>query len=233
MPNPLTPGDLFFEAYCTANGYLKQRDVNWRGLYGVETPKDPDYLVERGGDQAIVEVKHFETTRTTQRLLDAPGQAVWSGGRDLYGPLQSSIRKAGEQLAPFAIVGIPLVIVATNPLSADVDFDPDDVVSALLGQVKLRIDIEQPHGTQPVFSGKDGAVLHRTAEGDVVNRLPHVSAVVALYGLEGFERVDVYDLAGAPSFSGTRVPDTMFDGEGARRYGFETADSFVLLSDRW
>jgi hypothetical protein len=233
VPNPLTEGDRFFETYCTANGYIVQRDVDWRQRYAIDTDKDPDYLIERGGDEAIVEVKHFETRRTTQRLLDAPGQAVWSGGRDLYGPLQSSIRKAGGQLAPFATVGIPLVIVVTNPLGADVDFDPDDVVAALLGQVKLRIDIEQPHGTQPIFSGKDGAVLHRTAEGDVVNRLPHVSAVVALYGLAGFERVDVYDLAGALSFSGTHLPETMFDGEGARRYGFEAADSFVLLTDRW
>lgn len=152
-----------------------------------------------------------------QRLLDAPGQAVWSGGRDLYGPLQSSIRKAAGQLAPFAAVGIPLVIVVTNPLGADVDFDPDDVVSALFGQVKLSIDIEEPHRTQPTFSGEDGAVLHRTAEGGVVNRLPHVSAVVALYGVAGFERVDVYDLAGARYFSGTRLPAMMFDGKGARR----------------
>jgi hypothetical protein len=233
MANPPTAGDLFFENYCGANGYIAQRDVDWRELFGIDTDKDPDYLIERGGDQAIVEVKHFETTRTTQRLLETPGQAVWSGGRDLYGPLQSAIRKAGGQLAPFAAVGVPLVIVATNPLRADVDFDPDDVVSALLGQVKLSIDIEEPHRTQPTFSGEDGAVLHRTAEGDVVNRLPHVSAVVALYGMEGFERVDVYDLAGAPSFSGTRLPLTMFDGEGSRRYGFEAPDRFVLLSHRW
>jgi len=149
MPNPPTAGDLFFEGYCTANGYITQRDVDWRELYGVDTEKDPDYLIERGGDQAIVEVKHFETTRTTQRLLDAPGQAVWSGGRELYGTLQSSIRKAGEQLAPSAAVGIPLVIVVTNPLGADVDFEPDDVVSACSGRSSFGSPSRSPTGRSP------------------------------------------------------------------------------------
>jgi hypothetical protein len=46
-----------------------------------------------------------------------------------------------------------------------------------------------------------------------INRVPHLSAVVALYWLPDFARVDVYDVSGAPGFTGTPLPRTMFDGD--------------------
>ncbi len=83
------------------------------------------------------------------------------------------------------------MVVVTNPLNADVSFDSDDLVSALLGEVQWRFNRAAPRDVTPIFSGKDAAVLHREPDGEAVNRLPHVSAVVALYGLEQFPRADV------------------------------------------
>jgi hypothetical protein len=102
MADPKTPGDLFFENYCLLNGYDFEHDVPWRERFGVNTEKDPDYLVDRVGDRAIVEVKHFTTTRLTERLLNSPRLTAWFGSRDLYGNLENAIRDAGAQLAPFA-----------------------------------------------------------------------------------------------------------------------------------
>jgi hypothetical protein len=62
------------------------------------------------------------------------GQSAWARNR---------VRAAAEeQLAPFAPLGVALVIAVTNPMRSDVSFDPSDVVSALLGQEMLLIDPE-------------------------------------------------------------------------------------------
>jgi hypothetical protein len=83
------------------------------------------------------------------------------------------------------------------------------VVSALLEGVKWTFTVRDT-GEWPfadaIFSGQDAAVLHPAPDDAVVNRLPHVSAVVARYGMEEFPLVDVYDLSGAPKFAGTPRP---------------------------
>lgn len=145
--------------------------------------------------------------------------------------MQASIRRAGEeQLAAFASTGVPLAVVVTNPLHSDVSFDPDDVVSALLGQVNWAIDSDPSAPVTSTFSGEHGAVLARASDGKPINRLPHVSAVIALYGLELFKRVDVYDLSGAPQFSGEPLPRTMFDGDDDRWFAFTGDDRCGRLS---
>jgi hypothetical protein len=212
MANPKTPGDHFFEKYCDLNGYLHWYDPVNDPRVDIDGSKEPDYLVDRGGYRALVEVKHFTTTREMQRLMASPTHTASFGGRELYGTLQAAIRAGGEQLAPFAALGVPLVVAVTNPLGADVSFDPDDVVSALFGEVKWSFVRGVGHA-HSVFTGKDAAVLHRGANGATVNRLPDLSAVVALHGPAPFPRADVYDLSGTIGFTGTRLPRTMFDAE--------------------
>jgi hypothetical protein len=229
MANPKTPGDLFFEKYCELNGYLSWYEPG-SDLLGRDIPTEPDYLIERGGDRAVVEVKHFTTRRETERLIASPTHTAMFGGRELYGTLQAAIRAAGEQLAPLATLSTPLVVVVANPLNADVSFYRDDVVSALFGEVKLRVTLHAPVDPTPTFSGQDAAVLHRQPDGHVVNRLPHVSAVVAVAGVEPFWHADVYDLSGAPEFAGAPLPRTMFDAEGDTWLGFLAPGQFGRLS---
>jgi len=229
VADPKTPGDEFFEAYCSLNGYLAERDVDWRTRFGVETAKNPDYLVDRVGDRAIIEVKHFETTRVTDRLRAEPGRAVWWTEAESFGTLQSAVRYAAEQqLAPFASVSIPLVAALTNPLHADVSFDADDVVSALLGRVRLLVDPAPGGEMQSVFTG-GGAVLISESNGTWLNRVPHLSAVITLYGHQDFPRIDVYDLSGCPGFTGTPVPHSMFDAGGDVWFGFVGQNRFGRL----
>lgn len=145
--------------------------------------------------------------------MASPTQSAWFGGRELYGTLQASIRAGGEQLAPLAGLNVPLVVVVTNPLHSDVSFFGDDVVSALFGEVRVRVTLDDP-GDHALFAGGEhGAVLHRDMSGEVVNRLPHLSAVIALDGVERFPRVDVYDLSGIAHFAGTPLPRSMFNAD--------------------
>jgi hypothetical protein len=211
MANPKTPGDLFFETYCDLNGYL------WTYEPALESPTAPDYLIDRVGDRAVVEVKHFTSTRQLEQLMAAPGKAMFL--ESTVGKLQSAIREGGDQLSPCASLALPLVVVLSRPQVTDVDFDPDDVVSALLGKTQLIVQLERPGLDQPVYSGENAAVLHRDSTGGTVNRLPRLSAVVAMDGMPQFPRADVYDLSGVHGFAGTPLSRTMFDAEGDRWLG--------------
>jgi hypothetical protein len=66
-------------------------------------------------------------------------------------------------------------------------------------------------------------------DGRWLNRVPHLSAVITLYGPHDFPHVDVYDLSGSPGFTGTPVPRSMFDGDNDVWFGFVGETRFVRL----
>jgi hypothetical protein len=163
MANPKTPGDLFFEKYCDLNGYF------WTYEPALGSPGPLDYLIDRAGDRAVVEVKHFTTTRQRQKLMAAPGQAMYM--ESTVGKLQSAIRLGGDQLSPCSGLNLPLVVLLTTPVPTDVDLDPDDVVAALLGKTTHVFDLERAGLEQTVYGCEDAAVLHRDSAGGTFNRL--------------------------------------------------------------
>jgi hypothetical protein len=223
MANPKTPGDLFFETYCNLNGYFCTHEP------ALGSPTAPDYQIDRAGDQAVVEVKYFTRTRQIEKLMASPGQAMFM--ESTVGKLQSAIRAGGDQLSPCSGLNLPLVVVLTTPVMTDVDLDREDVVSALLGPTRLILDLERPGVEESVYSGEGAAVLHRDSAGVTFNRLPHLSAVVALYGMAQFPCADVYDLSGAHGFTGTPLPRTMLDADGDTWLGFLEPDCFGRLPD--
>ncbi|HWI00281.1 MAG TPA: hypothetical protein VNT27_08110, partial [Propionibacteriaceae bacterium] len=75
--NPKTPGDCFFESYCNLNSYLPWYDPVNDPQVTFDGPEERDYLIERGWDRALVEVKHFRTTRQLEKLRAAPGKAMF------------------------------------------------------------------------------------------------------------------------------------------------------------
>jgi hypothetical protein len=105
MANPKTPGDLFFEKYCDLNGYF------WTYQPALGSPGPLDYLIDRAGDRAVVEVKHFTTTRQRQKLMAAPGQAMYiSSGRDSSRPCTAA--------------RTPRSCTATAPVARSIGFAP-------------------------------------------------------------------------------------------------------------
>jgi hypothetical protein len=227
MANPKTPGDLFFENYCDLNGYLYWYDPVNDPQVAIEGKKEPDYLVARGGDRALMEVKHFTTTRQLEKLIAVPGKAMYM--KSTAGKLRSAVCEGAEQLAPYTGLCVPLVVVLTNPRVTDVDLDPDDVITALLGKTAEVFDLERPGRHHSTYSGEGAAVLDRDERGATLNRLPHLSAVVAMYGMPLFPRADVYDLSGVQGFTGTPLRRAMFDAEGDTWSGFVETHRFARL----
>jgi hypothetical protein len=112
-------------------------------------------------------------------------------------------------------------------VETDVDLDSDDMVAALLGKTEYDLDLDAM-----IYSGKGAAVLHRDETGQTINRLPHLSAVIALYGMLDFPRADVYDLAGTVGFTGTPLPGNLFDAEDDVRLGWLGPERFGRLRPR-
>jgi hypothetical protein len=129
--------------------YLQSRNLDFQFEPDLGTHFQPDYKVSVGGAVTIVEVKEFKTTWLSDRLssigsvqASRPTAAV-----------RKRVRRAARQLVELADEALPLVIVISNPLQADVDLDPERVWASLYF---------------------DGGPL----EG---NRADHVSAVVILH----------------------------------------------------
>jgi hypothetical protein len=85
--------------------------------------------------------------------------------------------------------------------------------------VRLLVDAAPGGDMQSVFTG-GGAVLISDSNGRWLNRVPHLAAVITLYGHQHLPRVDVYDLSGSSGFAGTPVPRSMFDASGDVWFGF-------------
>ena len=108
MAQPWTVSETRFAEYLIVHGYEPERDVGWRLKFGVDTPKDPDFLVSRAAEiLAICEVKEFTDTPLDRRLARA--RYATSSSAELYGSASDAIRDAArEQLRPFAGIGLPL-----------------------------------------------------------------------------------------------------------------------------
>ena len=83
-----------------------------------------------------------------------------------------------------------------------------------------------PGDVTMISSGENAAILHCDQTGASLNRLPHVSALVAMTGIPPFIHAHVYDLSGVHGFAGTQLPRRMFDAEDDAWFGFLEPDHF-------
>jgi hypothetical protein len=232
--NPKTAADERFEAYLWEHGIPFEYEPDWAEEFGIEVEDNPDYLVDPDGTRVICEVKQFESTRITERLLRSPGQASWVSAKEEFGPIRSKVTQtAQEQLRPFRGLAVPLVIVLANPLNADVDLDFYTVAHALLGNPKLRISHKpgMPPDSLPAPVAEDYGALISIQEDGTVNHHPFVSAVVTVHqwpptGVateDSYRWVHVYDVSSNPTrpgFSGTPLPRHIFNGPRDHWWGF-------------
>jgi len=91
-----------------------EHDVDWRARFGVDTEKNPDYLVGRQGkDLAICETKE-RTSTAVDRHLAAHRFGSFSS-ETVLNPAARTVDRAAQQLASLKGVGLPLVAVIANP----------------------------------------------------------------------------------------------------------------------
>jgi hypothetical protein len=207
MSNVRSEADRDFEAYLTQYGYDFEHEP---GFPEVNATRLPDYRVSRRDTVAVCEVKQFKTRRISERL--ARQRNAMLSDREVFGAVRNQVDAAAKQLKPFTALGVPLVVVLSNPLRADVQLDFWHLAHALHGNPQAVIPIGpdgDPAGPAREQAGRDGAITtkHR-----------YVSAVVALHRRPDQELViDTYDIAQGRA---TALPGDFFDGPLDARYGF-------------
>ena len=178
-----TAGEEVAAAYFADHGLTFLFEPQWSEVFGVDVLDNPDFLLDPDGARAVVEVKQFETTRLRDRLGAGRGMMTLSNV-EVYGPIRRQITQpAREQLLPFAALGVPLVVVLTNPLRADVNLDEFHVTHAILGNPKYAIGVgpDGPSGEGRSIAEDHGAFVSVQRDGSTINHHPHVSAVVVIH----------------------------------------------------
>jgi hypothetical protein len=185
MTQPWTNSETRFAEYLIVHGYQPERDVDWGARFGVDTPKDPDFLVSRAGeDLAICEVKEFTDTPLDRRLADA--RYATSSSAELYASVSDAVRDAArEQLRPFADIGLPLVVVLANPHGKMVALTPETMPMSLFGITEtILIDVgpgaPPPTNARLILGGR-GALVDDRPEFRAEYPHPYLSAVVVLH----------------------------------------------------
>lgn len=185
MAQPLTDSETRFDEYLIVHGYQREHDVDWRSKFGVHTPKNPDFLVSRGGEHlAICEVKEFTDTHLGRRL--APGRSSSGPGAELYSPAGRAVRDAArERLRPFADVGLPLAVVLANPYGKMVALAPETMPMSLFGITEtVLIDVgpsAPPPANARLILGGRGALVDDRPAFRALHPHPYLSAIVVLH----------------------------------------------------
>jgi hypothetical protein len=133
-----TAGDVMFEAFARERRYdISEHEPD------LGSSKRPDYVIARGGERCIVEVKEFAST--ARSLPDQPGGGSTDPASVLK-PVRSKLREAARQLKDVADLGLPLVAVLTNPHGAWVFLDARHMVWAMYGDPVVRMTVDPTIG---------------------------------------------------------------------------------------
>ena len=162
--------ETLFERYLYQAG-LRQWDYE-PAISGKS--KKPDYRVPVHGEQIFFEVKEFET----QTPVDGAGRAY-----DPYAGIRAKIGKLREKFREYK--GYPCCGVLYSEYHPEVDLEsPEIVMSAMLGDLTLRIPMDRTTGFQAgeiatVF-GERGRMI------DYAHMTPQNTTISALVGLDFF-----------------------------------------------
>jgi hypothetical protein len=170
-----TESELWFEQYLNENGYGFQYEPD----LGIHTK--PDYLIERDGIQAILEVKEFAGEGLMDRLFKSPNELP----KDEFGPVtsrpigrmllpvRSTIYQASKQLENLEHLKLPLGIVLVNPKGArNANLKQELILSAMFGDL---VGVPQ--------TNEKGEISFSWGLGDneqMASYHPHISSVIVL-----------------------------------------------------
>lgn len=158
-----TAGDLIFEAYLAERGFEVPEHEPDLGI-----GSRPDYVVERDGARCVIEVKSFGRDAWPIRRGTTSMQTVLK-------PIRGQIHNAARQLRDAERLGLPLVVVLTDPLgSMGGLLRPFELIAAMHGDpmVHLQTTGHETVGPATVVAGRNG---------ELRNDHPYVSAVVVIH----------------------------------------------------
>ena len=158
--------EKWFAAYLDSHGYSKQFEPELDGN------KKPDFLIEKLTDQALCEVKEFETQGIFKDLDFESEEAISRPAFKALRPIRNQIDTAATQLKEYQSLNIPLLVVLSNPLNAQVTLNDQMVISAMFGDPSTVFTISENRETQSTdWVGRNGSLR---------NNHKHISGIVVL-----------------------------------------------------
>lgn len=176
----MTESEQWLQAYADEHGYTATFEADWEHLFAQPFATNPDFLLERDGGQAIVEVRSFASWALSEHLAKIRGggtvpQAVTAR------PVFAAIKEKAAQLEPFASTGVPLVVALANPGGSDVILDEHHLYVAMFGDLVIKVLIARPAVVDPQPPTPHMEVqpgyCATASDGRPYNPRPHVSAV--------------------------------------------------------
>lgn len=234
----------WFERYCDQTG------LDWEYEPDLGTQTKPDYLVRRGSQQAVCELKSFDADASWMVQRGGPGFQVNDGSHSLR-RIRQQIRSGARNLKPLAGRGLPLVIVLADPLGSNV----------LLSQSLYAVYGDPLAQVGPGEDGKPQWTDFATRNGKLRNDHRYVSAVVVLtensraqqalsqhqtvnnseadfmeelrrkfseVRVGGDKRSICATIIDAPSQSAVRLPEGLLSGKLDMRYRLDLANGRVV-----
>lgn len=134
MPKTVpTESELVFEEFC-----------QWHRLEAVRLPlskgKSPDYRVTGRGWSVIIEVKELRESEDDRARLERVRAGHKVCGFDSTDTrVAEKLRKAGKQLRPHSLVGVPTIVCLYDTRRLGI-LGPDNVKIAMFGQETVVID---------------------------------------------------------------------------------------------
>ena len=108
--------------------------------------KRPDFYVKTPHGDFLAEVKSFEKESPLRFLR----QAMAYNQRSILKRIRKKVNDAAEQLRPYQIVGIPLLIVLDNWRRVGIPSNITDLLDALFGEQQLWVPISSSADAGPV-----------------------------------------------------------------------------------
>jgi hypothetical protein len=203
VPTGKTAGHKLFEDFLHKQGgydFVFQPDL--AAELGAEIDHAcPDYLVRWPGGLALCEVKDFPRSA----LNDRPklGGYVAASDAEVYGPIRNKLRQGARSLWGLRGLGVPLVIVLTDPVGVVIDLSP----YADAGLIVAVVNVDHPAGEDSLAAGEPTP----DRDGLMVGPPGHISAVVVVHSSAA---ADVFEIGGETAVA---LPAGAFeDGRGER-----------------
>jgi hypothetical protein len=237
-----TAGDLMFEAYLAAQGL---GEVPHEPDLGVG--KFPDYVVEREGQRCVVEIKEFAPESSP--FPTGPGYGSLDSAT-LLKPIRGQLREAARKFKPMEHLGLPLVVMLTNPHGVLLDLSIENIIYSMYGDMTfvLPVSAETRGASEPgqFVAGRNGRYRadhqYVSAVGHLSCRSRHAEHIKELLAQhqelslrerrqvvnEADERGEIPDweyhvvtLVKTASESAVQVPDQFFDGADDRIFALD------------
>lgn len=208
----MTEGDKLFERYLLKNGWDPGPHEPDLSSAGIE--KRPDFVASRGELRVAFEVKEFAAGKSNLEKRLSEQRTLSASDNEVFGPIRNQVKSASEQLRPLRTLGIPLVVVLSNPQGAMVNLRVENVLSALYGGVVYSLPINPETGGGSLEDGR----FEFGRGGKFTNHHQYISALALLRQREN--RADRI----------SEIAEEMRDGPPPRDYDTAFEEAVALLN---